>query len=74
MKTLLKMPDKQQNRAAQVYAQKLREVFLSPGELDGAKIEFERRVQLPQESPDMYFNEKNRIFEVAYQEGMRDWA
>ena len=73
---MLKMPDKQQNRAmsAQVYAQKLREVFLSPGELDGAKIEFERRVQLPQESPDMYFNEKNRIFEVAYQEGMRDWA
>ena len=72
-KTLLKMPDKQQNRAmsAQVYAQKLKEVFLSPGELDAAKIEFERRVQLPQESPDMNFNDKKRIFEVAYQEGIR---
>ena len=70
------LPDKRQNRAmtAQEYAQKLKEVFLPPGESDAAKIEFERRVQLPGESPDMYFNDKKRIFEVAYQEGMRDWA
>ena len=43
------LPDKRQNRAmtAQEYAQKLKEVFLPPGESDAAKIEFERRVQLP---------------------------
>ena len=33
-------------------AQELKEVFLPPGESDAAKIEFERRVQLPQENPD----------------------
>ena len=68
--------DKQQYRAlsAREYAQKLKDVCLPPEELDTVKIEFERRVQLPQESPDMYFNDKKRIFEVAYQEGMRDWA
>ena len=59
--------------SAQEYARKLKEVFLPPGESDAAKIEFERRIQLPQESPDMYFNKK-RIFSVAYEEGMRDWA
>ena len=54
-------------------AQKLKEVFFPPGKSDAVNIEFERRVQLPQENPDMYFNDKKRIFEVAYQEGMRDW-
>ena len=38
------LPDKRQNRAmtAQEYAQKLKEVFLPPGESDAAKIEFEK--------------------------------
>ena len=92
-KTLLKMPDKQQNRA--LSAQKLKEVFLPPGgsytlspcltsnktvsfslgimfrgakrfslppgDLDNAKIESERRVQHPQESPDMTRKESLRL-------------
>ena len=67
------LPDKQQNHgmSAREYAQKLKGVFLPPEKSDAAKIEFERRVQLPQESPDMNFNDKKRIFEVAYQEGIR---
>ena len=70
------LPDKQHNRdrSAQEYAQKLKEVFLPLGESDAAKIKFKRRVQLPRESSDMYFNDKKRIFEVAYYEGMRDCA
>lgn len=55
------------------YADQLQNIFEPAAESEQCQIEFEERHQRPGELPDMYYNDKLRIFKKAYRTNTRDY-
>ena len=56
------------------YAEKLQSVFEPAGESEQMRLEYRARYQLPGEHVEMYFMDKNRMFNRAYNVAIRDYS
>lgn len=66
-------PSNYRNSTKEEYSTILQELYEPAEESEQMRLEFDSRVQLPGEHPEMYFRDKQRMFLKGYTAGMRDY-